>query len=231
MTDTEFYTTAASLMLYGVDDDDNSMTHHGIKGQQWGRRRYQNSDGSLTELGKKRYKTYEEKKKEWAKDPKKVYKHRKEFTTEELEAAARKQAAQNDLKKELTADNEEKILARQQRRSEKEVIRQMKAQEDIEKLRIKSEERKHKISEDIKMALQKQKDDAQAKRDEIARKQKKLEETKKGKTLLARLQKADKMSKAVSSTFESANKFFKSIGMEQEFLDWWQQLKPKTNKP
>lgn len=63
MTDTEFYTTAASLMLYGVDNDDNSMTHHGIKGQQWGRRRYQNSDGSLTELGKKRYKTYEENKK------------------------------------------------------------------------------------------------------------------------------------------------------------------------
>lgn len=231
MTDTDFYTTAASLMLYGVDSDDNSMAHHGIKGQQWGRRRYQNPDGSLTELGKKRYKTYEEKKKEWAKDPKKVYKHKKEFTTEEIEAAAKKQAAQNELKKELSEEDIEKQTKRQERRIEREEIRQTKVQEDIEKLRIKSEERKHQFTEKTKLALQKQKDDAQAKRDELARKQKKLEETDKGKTLLARLQKADKMSKAVSSTFESANKFFKSIGMEQEFLDWWQQLKPKANKP
>lgn len=29
--------------------------HHGIKGQKWGIRRYQNSDGSLTPAGKKRY--------------------------------------------------------------------------------------------------------------------------------------------------------------------------------
>lgn len=30
------------------------ICHHGIKGQKWGVRRYQNSDGSLTEEGKKR---------------------------------------------------------------------------------------------------------------------------------------------------------------------------------
>lgn len=29
--------------------------HHGIKGQKWGIRRYQNEDGSLTAAGKKRY--------------------------------------------------------------------------------------------------------------------------------------------------------------------------------
>lgn len=31
------------------------LVHHGIKGQKWGIRRYQNEDGSLTEEGKKRY--------------------------------------------------------------------------------------------------------------------------------------------------------------------------------
>lgn len=30
------------------------IEHHGIKGQKWGVRRYQNEDGSLTEAGKKR---------------------------------------------------------------------------------------------------------------------------------------------------------------------------------
>lgn len=29
--------------------------HHGIKGQQWGVRRFQNEDGTLTEEGKERY--------------------------------------------------------------------------------------------------------------------------------------------------------------------------------
>jgi hypothetical protein len=32
------------------------ICHHGIKGQKWGVRRYQNEDGSLTEEGAKRYK-------------------------------------------------------------------------------------------------------------------------------------------------------------------------------
>ena len=31
------------------------LAHHGIKGQQWGVRRYQNEDGTLTEEGKQRY--------------------------------------------------------------------------------------------------------------------------------------------------------------------------------
>ena len=31
------------------------LFHHGIKGQRWGVRRYQNKDGSLTSAGKKRY--------------------------------------------------------------------------------------------------------------------------------------------------------------------------------
>ena len=33
----------------------SELAHHGIKGQKWGVRRYENPDGSLTEAGKKRY--------------------------------------------------------------------------------------------------------------------------------------------------------------------------------
>lgn len=35
--------------------DNLELTHWGIKGMKWGRRRYQNKDGSLTPEGKKRY--------------------------------------------------------------------------------------------------------------------------------------------------------------------------------
>ncbi len=34
----------------------NELYHHGIKGQKWGIRRYQNPDGSLTKAGLSRYK-------------------------------------------------------------------------------------------------------------------------------------------------------------------------------
>lgn len=34
---------------------DKKLYHAGIKGQKWGVRRYQNEDGTLTDLGKKRY--------------------------------------------------------------------------------------------------------------------------------------------------------------------------------
>lgn len=34
---------------------DKELRHHGILGMKWGVRRFQNSDGSLTEKGKKRY--------------------------------------------------------------------------------------------------------------------------------------------------------------------------------
>ena len=36
---------------------ENELYHWGIKGMRWGIRRYQNKDGSLTDLGKKRLKT------------------------------------------------------------------------------------------------------------------------------------------------------------------------------
>lgn len=36
---------------------ENALAHHGIKGQKWGVRRFQNEDGSLTEAGKRRYAT------------------------------------------------------------------------------------------------------------------------------------------------------------------------------
>lgn len=42
-------------MVTRFDDwEGDFLEHHGIKGQKWGIRRYQNPDGTLTELGRKR---------------------------------------------------------------------------------------------------------------------------------------------------------------------------------
>lgn len=46
----EYYGTSYWAPTVGV------LSHHGIKGQKWGVRRYQNEDGSLTADGKSRYK-------------------------------------------------------------------------------------------------------------------------------------------------------------------------------
>ena len=35
----------------------DELYHHGIKGQKWGVRRFENADGTLTEAGKQRYNT------------------------------------------------------------------------------------------------------------------------------------------------------------------------------
>ena len=43
------------MSFYLSPPSPDEIFHHGIKGQRWGVRRYQNADGTLTDTGKKRY--------------------------------------------------------------------------------------------------------------------------------------------------------------------------------
>lgn len=44
-----------SELYHSYLEETNSLCHHGIKGQKWGVRRFQNEDGTLTNEGKVRY--------------------------------------------------------------------------------------------------------------------------------------------------------------------------------
>lgn len=68
--------------------------HHGIKGQKWGIRRYQNSDGSLTPAGKKRYSEDDQVRESRKQDLKNV----RTLSTSELESKIRRLKLEKEFK-------------------------------------------------------------------------------------------------------------------------------------
>lgn len=76
--------------------NNTELYHHGVKGQRWGIRRYQNKDGSLTAYGKKRY----------AKELAKLEAEKKRVR--QYEQTAKKMSKLDDMRKDL--DERKKAL-------------------------------------------------------------------------------------------------------------------------
>jgi hypothetical protein len=69
----------------------NWLSHHGVRGQRWGQRRYQEEDGSLTALGREHYGVGEaEDKKQRKVQEKERYKRGKEYSKERDQIAGQK---------------------------------------------------------------------------------------------------------------------------------------------
>lgn len=47
--------SSIDVLIDEIEAEDMELTHHGIQGQKWGVRRFQNKDGSFTEAGRERY--------------------------------------------------------------------------------------------------------------------------------------------------------------------------------
>ena len=116
-------------MIVLENEHELALYHHGIKGQRWGMRRYQNPDGSLTPEGRKRYmndsrwrnkylkikkkeqdalaRTHESKEKRRQRllestDANELYKHRKDLTTAELQERINRIQTEQNLAKFMT---------------------------------------------------------------------------------------------------------------------------------
>ena len=86
-----------------INYEEEYLAHHGTKGQRWGVRRFQNSDGSLTAAGKLRYSVGNGERSVSKKvDPKSAAKLKKQQTKEadKLERLKIKEAAKNEKYKE-----------------------------------------------------------------------------------------------------------------------------------
>ena len=73
------------------------LYHHGIKGQRWGVRRYQNPDGSLTPAGKRRQAKLDKKDTKWAnKNYDKIYNKTYKSSKKEMESYVKNELSRSE---------------------------------------------------------------------------------------------------------------------------------------
>ena len=89
---------------------DSELYHHGIKGQKWGVRRFQNADGSLTKAGQKRYEALEEAANKASKFAQYAREDRKRYSDQLSGKTKRGNASKSDLNRwiEVTKAQEKK---------------------------------------------------------------------------------------------------------------------------
>ena len=90
---------------------EEELRHHGIKGQKWGVRRYQNEDGSLTAKGKQRYGTQENFEKQYPQETKKKMKEAKREVDVYKDAAGKAQRGMEEGRQKKNKKQREDVEA------------------------------------------------------------------------------------------------------------------------
>lgn len=119
---------------------DYYLAHHGIMGQRWGVRRFQNKDGTLTSAGRKRY--GDDGDTENAQVRSGIYSKAKE----KFKLKSKKQSDQDSSSKNLDQNNEATSFLKSYKDMTNEELRQMKTRYDLEREYLIS---KHKLEEEL----------------------------------------------------------------------------------
>ena len=103
----------------------DELVHYGVKGQKWGRRRYQNKDGSLTPEGRKRYGSEENFEKQYPAEQKAVLTGTKKAVdgAKEINRVSREMNSEHTRKLQKKADKavEEAVRERARKMSDQEL--------------------------------------------------------------------------------------------------------------
>ena len=237
MTFSEETMRMADQILEGADLGGDFIEHYGVKGQKRGVRRYQNEDGSLTDLGRRHYGIFERMRNYFSPASKGYRAAQKQ---KKIDEKIKYQQKVNELNRLKNESKEEEYRIKQMKRADKEERKARKFEQDIREKELESKERQFNLQQKTMLDIQKQKDNAQLAREQAQREYQTQQEIAKGKTLLGRLQKGAKLVAAVSGIAGSGKKIAEAIGIDtSKFVTEWSAKfgddsaseKPKSEKP
>lgn len=219
MTFSEETMRMADQILESADLGGDFIEHYGVKGQKRGVRRYQNEDGSLTDLGRRHYGIFERMRNYFSPASKGYRAAQKQ---KKIDEKIKYQQKVNELKRLKNESKEEEYRIKQMKRADKEEQKARKFEQDIREKELESKERQFNLQQKTMLDIQKQKDNAQLAREQAQREYQTQQEIAKGKTLLGRLQKGAKLVAAVSGIAGSGKKIAEAIGIDtSKFVTEW----------